>query len=118
MCGATDGPQRTDFSAANVPGGPTFLPRTFQGVTGFGGDQFLGDKPPWLALGLDQCLYINKVVQYCYYIPNAPQLISERVRIQTFLGASPQNPALTNPPRFARLIPYILTTTNYLVLDL
>ena len=31
MCGATDGPRRTNFSAANVPGGPPFLPRTFRG---------------------------------------------------------------------------------------
>ena len=60
-------------------------------------------------------MLLNKVAEYCYYIPNAPELISERVRIQ---GASPHTPALTNPPRFARLIPYILTTTIYLVLDL
>ena len=46
-------------------------------------------------------MLVNKVAQYCYYIPNAPELISERVRIKKFPGGTP---ALTNPPRFARLI--------------
>ena len=39
MCGATDGPQRTDFSAADVPGDHFFC-RGRSGGTRFGGTNF------------------------------------------------------------------------------
>ena len=37
-------------------------------------------------------MLVNKVAQYCYYIPNAAELISERVRIQKFPGGKPPGP--------------------------
>ena len=43
MCGATDGPRRTDFSAASVPGEPTFL-RGRSGGIGFGGGPIFVDS--------------------------------------------------------------------------
>ena len=56
-------------------------------------------------------MLVNKVVQYCYYIPNAPELISERVRIQKFPGGKPPDP---RPNKFSALCaPYTLYLDHY-----
>ena len=53
----------------------------------------------WLVVGATPVarprpgpMLVNKVGQYCYYIQNAPELISERVRIQKFPGGKPSDP--------------------------
>ena len=50
----------------------------------------------WLVVGATPVarprpgpMLVNKVGQYCYYIQNAPELISERVRIQKFPDPHP-----------------------------
>ena len=49
---------------------------------------------PWRApwAWTNQSVLVNKVEQYFHYIPNAPELISERVRIQKFPGGKPPDP--------------------------
>ena len=56
-------------------------------------------------------LVVNKVGQYCYYIPNAPELISEHVSIQKFSGGKPPDP---RPKKSSALcMPYTLYLDHY-----
>ena len=56
-------------------------------------------------------MLLNKVAEYCYYIPNAPELISERVRIQKFPRGKPPDP---RPNKSSALYaPYTLYLDHY-----
>ena len=53
-------------------------------------------------------MLLNKVAEYCYYIPNAPELISERVK---FPGGKPPHP---RPNKSSALCaPYTLYLDHY-----
>ena len=50
MCGATDGPRRTDFSAANVPGGTNFSAADVPEGLVLGGTNFCVTDPRYDAI--------------------------------------------------------------------
>ena len=67
MCGATDGPQRTDFSAADVRGDQFFCRGRSWGL--ILGDQFLCDRPLLARLGLALPLLTGVALAYAAVEP-------------------------------------------------